>query len=157
MLKWCLKQGEKGENHTGIREIAPDREEARKHIDKALHNLRAFDHNQDLFPDWAVSAAFYAMYHALLAILFSLGYESRNQECTLNAVEHFIDSGTLELDKRHVRMVRQIGTMIPEDAKSLREQFQYGTKVRVNSALLANLRKNAIGCVEAVEVCLQST
>lgn len=90
IFNWCLRRGEKGEKHSGIRRIPQDEEESERHVNKALHNLKAFDHNSTLFPDWAVSAAFYAMYHALLAVLFRLGYESRNQECTINAVEHFI-------------------------------------------------------------------
>ena len=43
-----------------------------------------FDGNKT---DWVASTAFYAMYHALLSILYKLGYESRNQECSLVATE----------------------------------------------------------------------
>lgn len=88
---WCLEKGKiGGRKHRGLRKIKPDIQEAEKHIQKALHNLKAVDYNiKGDFGDWAVSAAFYAMYHSLLAILFKLGYDSRNQECTINAIDHF--------------------------------------------------------------------
>ena len=152
-LSWCLKQEERG--HPGLRRMKPDSAESQRHVEKALHNLKAFDHNKAGFPDWAVSAAFYAMYHALLALLAQNGYESRNQECTLAAVEHLIATGSISLDARHLALVRQTGRMMPSDAKSLREQFQYGTAVSVDSALLDELQQNAIGLVEAVQLCLE--
>lgn len=155
LFRWCLKQGEKGERHTGLRETSPDKEEASRHVNKAHHNLKAFDHNRELFPDWAVSTAFYAMYHALLAVLFRLGYESRNQECTVNAVEHLIDTNIIQLDRKYVWLLRRTSSMMPADARSLREQFQYGTEVSVNSAVLAELKRDATGCVEAVQICLE--
>lgn len=61
----------------------------------------------------------------------------------------------IELDRKYVWMVRQAGSMMAADAKSLREQFQYGTEVSVNSTVLADLRRNATECVEAVQVCLE--
>jgi len=72
--------------------IAPNVKLAREHIEKAKHNLRAAAYNQTGgFEDWAVSQAYYAMYHALLAILFKAGYESKNHECTINAIEYLIE------------------------------------------------------------------
>ena len=60
-LEWCIKKGEEGKKHRGLTMI---------YLIKGN------------FPDWAVSASFYSMYHCLLAILVKHGYESRNQECT---------------------------------------------------------------------------
>ena len=154
-LEWCLKQGEKGGRHRGIRNIRPNSAESENHIKKALHNLRAVDHNSKEFPDWAVSAVFYAMYHALLAILFKLGYESRNQECTMVIIESLIDRKKINFDKRYVEMIRRTGEMLPSDAKTLREEFQYGTEVSVNPEILNNLKENAIEFVEAAQICLE--
>lgn len=69
----------------------PNPARSREHIEKAKHNLLAADYNvKGGFSDWAVSQAYYAMYHALLAILFKHGYESQNHECTITAVEYLI-------------------------------------------------------------------
>ena len=58
----------------------------------SIHNLRAADYNiKGDFSDWGVSQSYYSMYHSLLAVLFKLGYESKNHECTINAVEYLIE------------------------------------------------------------------
>lgn len=44
--------------------------------------------------------------------------------------------------------------MTPKDAKSLREEFQYGTETKVNEELLKNLVENAKKIVEKVEITL---
>lgn len=98
-FQWCLKQGEK---HKGLKKIEPDFEEAEKQIKKALSDL---DTMQYLYEgkktDWVASAVFYAMYHALLAILYRLGYESRNQECTITAIEKFINDKKISLEQEY--------------------------------------------------------
>ncbi len=155
-FNWCLEQGQKSGKHRGLRKTSPSQEKPQKHIAKALHNLKAFDHNKDEFPDWAVSAAFYAMYHAFLALLFKLGYESRNQECTISTIEYFIESKRIELDRKYVEMIRRTSELIPKDAKLLREEFQYGTAVSVDAEVLNSMRKNAVEFVEAVQICLEN-
>jgi uncharacterized protein (UPF0332 family) len=156
-FKWCLKQGKiRGRKHRGLRKTKPDLTESEKHINKALHNLEAMHHNiEGGFDDWAVSCAFYAMYHSLLAILYRLGYESRNQECTINAIEYLIGTGKLKLDTRYVPMIRRTDELMGSDAKTLREEFQYGTEVEVDIELLENLEDNAKEFVETVRILVE--
>ncbi len=157
VFEWCLKQGRGKGEHRGLRRIKPSLAETKKHVKKALHNLRAVDHNiKGGFPDWAVSAAFYAKYHSLLAILYKMGYESRNQECTISAVEHFIKTKKIVLDLKYIEMIRRTSEMMPKDSKALREEFQYGTEVSVNEEVLDRLKKNAIEFVETVQILLES-
>ena len=96
------------------------------------------------------------MYHSLLAILFKLGYDSRNQECTITAVEHFIKTGKIELDSKYIAIIRRTDELMGSDAKSLREEFQYGTKIEVEDEILANIRNNANEFVEASRVVLET-
>ena len=156
-FKWCLEKGKTGKRkHRGLRKIEPDKKEADNHIKKALHNLEAVDYNiKGGFDDWAVSAAFYAMYHSLLAILYKLGYESRNQECTINAVERFIKTGKIKLDSKYIAMIRRADELMGSDAKALREEFQYGTEVEVDDEVLENVENNAKELVEAARVVVE--
>ncbi len=156
VFEWCLKQGEKGDSHKGLRKISSNQELSQHHLIKAKHNLKAVDHNLEEFPDWSVNAAFYAKYHALLAILFKLGYESRNQECTINAVEYLIKDKIINFDQKYIEMIRRTSEMMPKDSKTLREEFQYGVKTEANKILLKELKNNAIQCVEAVELLLKT-
>lgn len=154
---WCLEKGNiGGRKHRGLRRIKPDIQEAEKHIQKALHNLKAVDYNiKGDFGDWAVSAAFYAMYHSLLAILFKLGYDSRNQECTINAIDHFIKTSKIKLDSKYIAMIRRTDELMGSDAKALREEFQYGTEIEVEDEILESMQNNANEFVESARVILE--
>ncbi|MBU4311438.1 MAG: HEPN domain-containing protein [Candidatus Omnitrophica bacterium] len=154
---WCLKKGKiGGRKHRGLRKIKVDQEEANNHIQKALHNLEAVDYNiKGGFGDWAVSASFYAMYHSLLAILCKLDYDSRNQECTINAIEYFIKTGKIKLDPKYIAMIRRTDELMGSDAKALREEFQYGTEIEVEDELLKNTQGNAKEFVEVARIILE--
>jgi uncharacterized protein (UPF0332 family) len=154
---WCIEKGKTGgRKHRGLRKIKPNSEEANNHIQKALHNLEAVDYNiKGGFGDWAISASFYAMYHSLLAILFELGYDSRNQECTINAIEHFIKAGKIKLDPKYIAMIRRTDELIGSDAKALREEFQYGTEIEVEDEILRSMQNNANELVETARVILE--
>lgn len=156
-FKWYLEKGRIGKKHKGLKKIAPDIKEADGHIEKALHNLRAMEIlSKEGFDDWVVSAAFYAMYHSALAILYELGYESRNQECTFTALEHFIDERIINLDKDVVWIIRKTGETVKErDAKTLREDFQYGVETKVEPVILKELRNNAKEVVQKMRIVLE--
>ena len=148
-LDWCLAK----ENR--MKKIKPNDQLSDEHINKAKHNLRAADYNiKGGFSDWSVSQSYYAMYHSLLAVLFRLGYESKNHECTINAVEYLIDDGKIDLDLKDIAFIRTTEQMTSKDAKSLREEFQYGTETTVNEKLLKELLENAKRVVENVEIAL---
>lgn len=149
-LDWCLLK------ETRLKRILPSPVRAREHIDKAKHNLLAVDYNiKGGFTDWAVSQAYYAMYHALLAILFKHGYESQNHECTITAVEYLIKTKKVKLELADIAFIRTAEQMKPQDAKALREEFQYGAKTDVNKEILGFLIKKAKEIVEKIELVLQ--
>lgn len=146
-LDWCLAKKSR------MTKIKPNDALSKEHIAKANHNLKAMDYNiRGGFSDWAISQSYYSMYHALLAILVKLGYDSRNHECTINAVEYLIDEKRIALDKNVLAFIRTTGQMTKKDAKSLREEFQYGTETDVNKVLLNDMVENAKEIVEKIEI-----
>ncbi len=148
-LDWCLAR------ESRMKKIEASDSLSEKHIFKAKHNLRAADYNiKGGFSDWGVSQFYYSMYHALLAVLYKLGYESKNHECTINAVEYLIEEGKIKLDLRDIAFIRTTEQMTPKDAKSLREEFQYGAETSVNDKLLKELLENTKKVVEKVELAL---
>lgn len=157
MLEWCIRKGREGGQHRGLRETAPDRALAKGHLGKAEHYLDATLYLADGgFGDIAVTQAFYAMYHSFLAILAQHGYESRNQACTFAAVDALIEEGRLKLDPGWVRKVaaRGMGPAAGEGAVSLREEFQYGVRTRIDGKKLDSVIAEARGLLEAVKVLL---
>lgn len=148
-LNWCLKSDKR------MRKIQSNDHLSKEHIEKAKHNLKAADYSvRGNFDDWAVSQAYYAMYHALLAILFKKGFESKNHECTICAVEYLMESRQISLDASDLSFIRATEQMTAKDAKSLREEFQYGTKTEVNKVLLAELLQRSKEIVEKIELML---
>jgi len=148
-LDWCLAK------ETRMKTIKPNDKLSKEHINKAKHNLLAADYNiKGGFSDWGVSQSYYSMYHALLAVLFRLGYESKNHECTINAVEYLIEKVAINLDFKDIAFIRTTEQMTSKDAKSLREEFQYGTETTVNDWLLKELLENAKRVVEKIEIAL---
>lgn len=148
-LNWCLAKD------TRMKKINPNEKLSKEHINKAKHNLKAADYNiKGGFSDWGVAQAYYAVYHSLLAILFKIGFESKNHECTINAVEYLIEKGRINLDLKDIAFVRTTGQMTAKDVKSLREEFQYGTETNVNEKLLKELVENSKLIVEKVEIAL---
>lgn len=148
-LDWCLAK------ETRLRKILPDIMKSKDHILKAKHNLLASDYNaKGGFQDWAVSQAYYAMYHALLAVLYKFGYESKNHECTITTIEYLIKTNKIKLDAKYIAFIRTTEQMKTQDAKSLREEFQYGTKIKANIEILNNLIKQAKEIVEKIELLL---
>ena len=147
VFQWCLKQGEKGEKHKGLKRIdAPDLEESKAHLRKAESNLETM---QYLYngnkTDWVASAAFYAMYHALLALLYKLSYESINQECTINAIEYFMKMIRLAQEQENKR-----------DAKTLREEYQYGTATVMENNLCLQTMDQARKFVDRIKEALET-
>ena len=155
---WCLKQGEKGDKHKGLRKVIPNLKESRAHIKKAESNLGTMHYLYDGGKtDWVASAAFYAMYHALLALLYRVGYESRNQECTITATEHFMKDETIQLEQEYIDMIRLAQEQENKrDVKNLREEYQYGTETAMEDKLCLKIMDNARQFVDRIKEVLET-
>jgi uncharacterized protein (UPF0332 family) len=141
-LQWCLNKAKKelqeGKQHRGLVETTPDAEKAREHLAKAEHNIKATIYLQKGgFTDWCSSSLFYTIYHCFLAILAKTGYESRNQECTFATIAALIEDGRILLDKEYLEKVSLMNITetreTPHTAISIREEYQYSTKVSLES------------------------
>ncbi|MFH1711575.1 MAG: hypothetical protein ABH840_04650 [Nanoarchaeota archaeon] len=145
-LKDCLKEGEKGERHKGLKKIAPSVEIAKEYIIKAKHNFDAIDIFHGIgYSDWSASAAFYSLYHLLLAILAKKGFESRNQSCTFALIESMIDSGEIILTKEELKEIfdKDVTEDIAHSNKILdmRENMQYSFKTFLEEKEFAYLKE----------------
>lgn len=153
-LEWCIKKAKKeGKEHRGLKEVKPDEEKANRHIAKAEHNRKAMNYLiEGNFPDWAVSASFYSMYHCLLAIAAKFGYESRNQECTFTVAEYLIKNNKINLD---IKWLTKIGSfdeskLEGEEIIKLREEFQYGIGTTVDASKIKQLVEDTKEFIDVV-------
>jgi len=137
-LQKAKKELQEGRKHRGLIEVMPDSERAREHIAKAEHNLKVTLYLQKGgFTDWCSSSLFYTIYHCFLAILAKFGYESRNQECTFAVIASLIDDKRITLERNVLEKVSTLNLMeareAPDTAISLREEYQYSTKVSLEN------------------------
>jgi uncharacterized protein (UPF0332 family) len=146
-VEWCLKKAKKeletSAKHRGLVKAKPRLDEAKKHIAKAEHNFKAaLSFEKTGFSDWSVSAAFYTIYHCLLAIIIKFGYASRNQECTAALTEYLKEEGEIILSQEIIEAVKAVDIEERHETNiiSLRENFQYGTATSIEDKKLEELK-----------------
>ncbi len=133
-LNECFKEGERGgERHKGLKKIGVNEGLIDEHLKKAGHNLNAVTEFKNMgYSDWSASAAFYALYHCLLALLIKFGYQSRNQTCTFAFVEDLITKGRISLKLEELKEVfdKDVTEDLAHSEKILdiREHMQYSFK-----------------------------
>lgn len=133
-LNECFKEGEKeGERHKGLKKIEPNEYLIDEHLKKAGHNLNAVIAFKNIgYSDWSASAAFYAIYHCLLALLIKFGYQSRNQTCTFAFIEDLIIKRKLSLKLEELKEIfdKDVTENLAHSEKILdiRENMQYSFK-----------------------------
>ena len=145
-LKNCMKEGGKGERHKGLREIEPSNKIIQGHINKAMHNFNAIDtFHKTGYSDWSASAAFYCLYHCLLALISKKGFESRNQTCTFALVENMIENGEVSLTKEELEEV--FDKDVTEDLShsnqilDIRENMQYSIATSLEEKEFQSLKQ----------------
>jgi uncharacterized protein (UPF0332 family) len=156
-VQWCLNKATKeGRKHRGLRKVKPDLHQVDDHMKKAEHDLEAMEHLvRGGFHDWAISAAFYAHYHCLLATLQKFGYESRNQECTFAAIELLIEQGKIRMSKDELLKI-YAANMEDTAILGLRERFQYGTETLMEESKIQEILEQTKRFIERTKVVLQT-
>lgn len=145
-LEKCLREGEHGERHKGLRQIQISEQLMLDHVEKAKHNFQALTFfKENGYPDWSISAGFYALYHLLLALLAKHGFESRNQSCTFVFVQQLIRDGKCALSLPDLQEIydQEIKADLNNSSKilDLREKYQYSTKTAVEEEEFVFVKK----------------
>ncbi len=126
----------------GLRTIGPNDRLSESHIRKADHNLIVMtDLNKLGHEDWVVISAYYAMYHASLAVLTKVGLNSKEHAATAAVLEYFFGKeigrelvGRFnELEERYINYLWKV--------KREREKVQYGVSLSYGEA--EGIMKNA--------------
>ena len=155
-LEWCLEKGKAGgKKHRGLRKVDSDISLSKGYLKKAEHNMAFTAEVRKLgeYDDWVFPVAFYAMYHACLAILALFGFESRNQECTFAVLESLKEEGKVAITDADLDALRKAGKNVGDapDIRTLREDFQYGTKTKADRELVDGAVRAAGDFVEKVK------
>ncbi len=141
-VEWCLNKAKKelqeGKKHRGLVKVDADIERAKEHLAKAERNLKVTLYLQrGGYSDWCSSSLFYMIYHCFLAILAKFGYETRNQECTIALIASLIGDKKITISQEDLEKVTTLNITetqeSPETAVSIREDYQYSTKVSLEN------------------------
>lgn len=147
-INWCLDKAKKelqeGKKHRGLLKIKPDMEKAGEHLKKAEHNLKVTIYLQrGGYTDWCSSSLFYTIYHYFLSILAKSGYETRNQECTFAVIASLIEDEKITIALEDLEKVSTLNISdareSPNTAVTIRENYQYSTKVSLENKEYQNL------------------
>lgn len=141
----------------GLKITNPNNYLSEGHLEKADHNLVVMTDLSRLgHEDWAVIAAYYAMYHSALALLLKIGLESKEHATTASALEYFFGEHISkeaigefnELKERKDKVEATIGEKYINylwKAKQAREAVQYGISMnyKETNILMSNAREFA--------------
>ena len=163
-VNWCLNKAKKelreGKQHRGLVKVEVDLEKAREHLTKAEHNLKVtFYLQKGGFTDWCSSSLFYVIYHCFLAILVKYGYETRNQECTFALIASLIEDKKITLIQEDLEKVSMLNLKetqeSPDTVVSIREDYQYSTKVSLENKEYQELLQLAKRILDKTKVALE--
>ena len=97
-----------------IREIEPNPELVKSHIQKAKHNFKFFklSKKQDNFQDWLIVILYYSLYHCLLALITNKNFTSKNHNGTILLVIREYST----IPKSDIKLIEEL-SIKKEDAK----------------------------------------
>jgi uncharacterized protein (UPF0332 family) len=132
-----------------IKKEAETKELVRGHLEKANHNLRFVKSTLELkeFNDWAIVSAYYAIYHASLALCALKGYSTKDHLATLLIVIREFYSHGLEIDD--IKIINTITIEKEEvlyyiEAKNKRTKASYSIRKQFETPEVELLRQHAV-------------
>lgn len=114
------------------------------HYEKAIENLDFCEQVQEKIqqhPSWVIISAYYAAYHAALALLANKGYSSKSHTATIAAIKELYI-----LSKESIKTLEQLSkTAIDtlEDLKEKRELASYNISKQYNKIIANETRLKA--------------
>jgi len=145
-INWCIKKADKeiaeckkqnkNPKHRGLLKIEPNLEEAKKHIEKAEHDLNVAEYLiKGGYADASVGSLFYTMYQCFLSISAKFGYESGNQTCTIYLIEYLKENKEINLDDRFVQYFKyEEENQASKSVIEMRENYTYGTIINADKS-----------------------
>lgn len=117
-------------------------------MEKHKDEIPAIFGEKENFYDWAVTAFYYAIYHAALALVAKSGLSSKSHSATLCAVICNYYHKSKKLDKNDVEILGQSSIGVEDveafsTTKSMRERASYGMSKNFELMLAVDAKKNA--------------
>lgn len=124
-INWCLKQKK------GISLIEPNLNMSKSYIEMSKNALGTMNREKKLNQIFSISAAYYAMYYSLFALLMKLGIKSEIHKCTIKIMESLSEF----YNKEDIKNMN--------NAFDLRNNTQYYVDKIIDQRLVSNLYNSA--------------
>jgi uncharacterized protein (UPF0332 family) len=122
------------------------------HLTKARHNLEFLNEIRDSYSDWIVVVAYYAAYHASLALIISRGLFSKNHDATLCAlVSEFYNEKLTAGDIGFLNSLRVQDILFYASLRTKRKDASYSSKILFEGMDVRRLRLDTIAFVNKAE------
>jgi uncharacterized protein (UPF0332 family) len=132
-----------------------DFDEIKGHLEKSMHNLSfVSDTIKQGYLDWAITGCYYAVYHAILALILSKEYSSKNHDATLCIlIREFYKKG---INEEEIKLVNKFflnyhDLLFYTDSKIKREDASYSTNYKFNEKTVEELRMKAILLINKIK------
>lgn len=145
-----------------------------KHINKAINNLDfanflMLEHQHSIkekfpaqnFYDWCIIIYYYALYHAVLALLIKIGYTSKNHLATITAITLFYYHKRNILNKEETEyIIHKISIKKEEielllNSKEIRERASYGVDETFQQTQAKQMQEETAELVNKIKILLQ--
>ncbi|MBU3913338.1 MAG: hypothetical protein KKE50_04555 [Nanoarchaeota archaeon] len=145
-----------------------------KHLNKSLNNLEfgnfvLSEHNYSIkkklkgksFYDWCVVIYYYAIYHAVLALISKAGFESKNHLASISALTYIYYHKKNLLNKEDIQMIIDNFNIKGEEiefianSKEMREKASYRVDEDFGIALAEDMRKKTVDFVNKIKMLLE--
>jgi uncharacterized protein (UPF0332 family) len=131
-----------------IKKQSVDMQEVSGHIEKSEHNLNFIKDNLKLgYTDWCITGCYYAAYHAVLALISTKGYGSKNHLATLCVlIKEFYKKG---IEKEDLELIDSFFVEYQDlifyvESKQKREDATYSSKRYYDKKEVEKLRIKTI-------------
>ncbi len=117
-LRWCIKQSK------GIRMMTPSDSMAKAYLEKSRNALKSMEVNARAgITEWAVSAAYYARYFSVYALLSKVGVKCEIHDCTIALFNYLFGSTTQADIVKELRQSKQDRIDAQYYSKTIRVDF----------------------------------
>ncbi|MCK5321108.1 HEPN domain-containing protein [Candidatus Pacearchaeota archaeon] len=151
-IRWYLK-------NKILRIQLQDRSEVMGHINKSGHNLKFIKDNLKLgYFDWCITGCYYAVYHAVLALIIERGYVSKNHDASLCVlIKEYFGQG---IDEDEIVMINKFfldyqDLLFYVQSKEQRAKATYSTRRMFDKKDVEELRLRTIAFVGKARRILQ--
>jgi len=132
-----------------------DVDEIKGHLEKSMHNLSfVSDTIKQGYLDWAITGCYYALYHAILALILSKEYSSKNHDATLCIlIKEFYQKG---IDEEEIKLVNNFflnshDLLFYVESKIKREDASYSSNYKFDKKIVEELRIKAISLINKIK------